>query len=247
MDGSQLQAQCALGQEQLMRMEYLDAGRTLAAAEEIAWNQRDFDALSRLYMPLQEARRQRRQRCGEGIVRLDLAAAGPADHIVARHIVENYPQGQLLVAGWGSIEPAREVRRLQAQLDLYVDTFLAAVYPVDGGRAIALVATEDATLPPADAMPLEELRLRLPPHSLILSQNELPTGMARGNVQTWAITMALWERLHTPFLAAADAQADLLRQIQGYRKTIEVDYACELAHQRLSDVAKELCKSAGPV
>ena len=243
MDGPQLQALCALGQQQLMRMEYLDAQRTLAAAEDVAWIQQDFDALSRLYMPLQEARRQRRQRCGEGIVRLDLVAQGPQDHIDGRHVIENYAHGQLLVAGWGSIAPAREVRRLQAEHDLYVDTFLAAVYPVDGGRAIAIVATEDADLPPADPMSPEELRRRLPPHSLILAQKQLPTGMIRGNVQTWALTMELWERLHTPFLAAADAQADPLRKMQDYRKTIEVDYACELAHQRLSDVARELCKS----
>jgi hypothetical protein len=243
MDGQPLQAQCELGQEQLMRMEYLAAGRTLAAAERVAWARRDFDALARLYMPLQEARRQRRQRCGEGIARLDLLAQGPADQIVGRDIVENYPNGQLLVAGWGSIEPARQVRQLQAERDLYVETFLAAVYPVDGGNAVAIVATEDSPLPPADPMPREELRRRLPPHSLVLSPDELPRGSARGNAQTWAIVMALWERLHAPFLADADAQSDPLRKIAGYRQTIEVDYACELAHQHLSDVARQLCKS----
>jgi hypothetical protein len=58
--------------------------------------------------------------------------------------------------------------------------------------------------------------------------------------------MALWERLHVPFLAAADAEANPLRKIAGYRQTIEVDYACELAHQHLADVARELCKAAQP-
>src|SRR5476651_2360561 len=66
MDSGQIQSLCQLGQEQLTRMEYLEAERTLAAAEKPAWDVRDFDALARLYMPLQEARRQRRQRCGEG-------------------------------------------------------------------------------------------------------------------------------------------------------------------------------------
>jgi hypothetical protein len=246
MDGRQLQAQCELGQQQLMRMEYLQAQDTLARAEQIAWRQRDFDALSRLYMPLQEARRQRRQRCGEGIIRLDLLARGPGDQVVGPEVVRNYPHGQLLVAGWGSIEPAREVRRLQAEQELYLDTFLAAVFPVDGAHVIAVVGMEDAALPSADPMSLQDLRRQLPPNSLILFPDQLPRGKIQGNAQTWGVVMALWERLHAPFLAAADAEADPLRKIAGYRQTIEVDYACELAHQHLADVARELCKAAQP-
>jgi hypothetical protein len=54
--------------------------------------------------------------------------------------------------------------------------------------------------------------------------------------------MTLWERLHAPFLAAADAQSDPIRKMDLYRRTIQVDYACELAHQKLSDVAKNLSR-----
>ena len=43
---SDLQQLCELGQEQLMRMEYLTAERTLERAEIIAWTNRDFVALS---------------------------------------------------------------------------------------------------------------------------------------------------------------------------------------------------------
>jgi hypothetical protein len=56
--------------------------------------------------------------------------------------------------------------------------------------------------------------------------------------------MGLWERLHLPFLAAADMQADPVQRIEHYRRTIRVDYACELAHQKLSDVARELGRAA---
>src|SRR6059058_2834830 len=140
MSADDLQARCELGQQQLMRTEYLDAEATLAAAEADAWAARDFDTLSRLYMPLQETRRQRRQRCGEGVVALDLIATGPQDQIDGRQIVENYPHGQLLVAGWGTIAPALKVRELQREHKLYVETFLAAVYPVaGGGRAVVIV------------------------------------------------------------------------------------------------------------
>src|SRR5438105_7803913 len=125
-ESDELQSFCERGQEQLTRMEYLQAERTLERAEEIALKLEDFDTLSRLYMPLQEARRQIRQRCGEGIVCLDLIASGPDDPISAQHVVENFPHGQLLVAGWGTIAPAIELRKLQQRHGLFVETFLAA-------------------------------------------------------------------------------------------------------------------------
>src|SRR5215204_6461416 len=100
-----LQDLCELGSEQLFQTKYLEAEATLARAEAQAWAARDWDTLARLYMPLQEARRQRRQRCGEGVVALDLIATGPEDAIDGRRIVENFPHGQLLVAGWGNIQP----------------------------------------------------------------------------------------------------------------------------------------------
>src|SRR3954451_14439359 len=125
-----LQDLCEQGSEQLVEMRYLEAEATLAQAEAEAWVARDWDTIARLYMPLQEARRQRRQRCGEGLVVLDLLAEGPDDRLEGRHVVEDYPHGQLLVAGWGTIEPAVRVRHLAESHMLYVETFLAAAYPL---------------------------------------------------------------------------------------------------------------------
>jgi len=142
-----LQSLCELGQQQLMRMEYLTAEKTLLRAEQIALQRQDYDTLARLYMPLQEARRQRRQRCGEGTICLDLIASGPADRIEGRHVVENFPHGQVLIAGWGSIEPAIQARALQVEHDLYLETFLAAAYPVSAGRAVVIVPLADVKLP----------------------------------------------------------------------------------------------------
>src|SRR5215204_1439736 len=118
-----LQELCETGQSKLMAMDYLGAEAALAEAERAAWAARDWDTLARLYMPLQEARRQRRQRCGEGAVTLDLLAGGANDHVDGRRIIENYPHGQLLVAGWGSAGPAIQIRRLQAEHNLFVETF----------------------------------------------------------------------------------------------------------------------------
>ena len=237
-----LQDLCALGQQQLARTEYLDAEATLVAAEQEAWRRRDFDTLSRLYMPLQEARRQRRQRCGEGVVALDLVAQGPEDEIDGRRIVENFPHGQLLVAGWGTFAPAAEVRRLQRELKLYVETFLGAVYPIGVGRVLVVAPLEDVALPDIHPGSIDDLIKRLPAHCLILSPDELPAGSRKGDTQTFAGVMAMWERLHAPFLAAADATTDPLQKIDGYRLTQRVDYGCELAHQKASDVARELAR-----
>jgi hypothetical protein len=244
MSPAALQDLCETGQSLLMETKYLEAERALRAAEHDAWAGRDWETLARLYMPLQEARRQRRQRCGEGTIVLDLLAQGPDDRVSGLHAVENFPHGQLLVAGWGSIEPALEVRRQQAAHGLYVEAFLAAVFPANGRRAVAVVPLEDAALPePIDRTPDELTRL-LPPHSIVLHEAELPKGSRRGDTKTFAETMALWERLHRPFLDAADAEVDPVLRIEGYRKTIHVDYASEFAHQRLSDVARELARQA---
>jgi len=240
-----LQDLCEIGQQQLTHMDYLLAEKTLAQAEAIASEQGDFDTLSRLYMPLQEARRQRRQRCGEGTVCLDLVATGPDDRIDGRHVVENYPQGQLLVAGWGTIEPAMRVRELQAKHDLYVETFLAATYPVGSGRALVIVPLSDVRLPAPEPRAIDSLLKLLPAHCIVMGESELPQGSHKGNAQTFAQVMSIWERLHAPFLASADATVDPLRKIEGYRRTIRVDYASELAHQRLSDAARKLrCTTA---
>ncbi len=225
-----------------MAMEYLAAERTLIRVEQLALERGDFDILARLYMPLQEARRQRRQLCGEGIVRLDLLASGPDDALDADQIVSEYPQGQLLVAGWCSIEPALRVRQLQSEQALYVETFLAAVYPVGDTRAVVIVPTTDVALPETPGQSIDQLIRRLPPHSIVMHENSLPSGQQRGTTATYAYTMSIWERLHQPFLAAADTQVDAMQKLRGYRRAIEVDYACELAHQKLSDVAKELAR-----
>jgi hypothetical protein len=211
--------QCELGQRQLMEMQYLQAEATLAAAEERAWEQRDFDTLTRLLLPLQEARRQRRQRCGEGIICLDILADGPEGEVDADRVVEEIPQGQILIAGWETITPAVRARQLQAERGLYLDIFLAAVNP----QGMVLFFPLEAASPAFELKP-----------------DDLPHGRQLGTPRTYGFVMSLWERLHAPFLAEADATPDLVTKIEGYRRTIQVDYACEFAHQRMADAIKQL-------
>ena len=225
-------------------MNYVEAERILAAAEGVAWKERDFDTLSRLYMPLQETRRQIRIRCGEGDVALDLFAPDPAAPMSAELILESFPFGQLLAAGWGSTWLARDVRRLARERKLCVETFLGAVYPTEEGLLIAVVPLEEPAVPDATERSREELQKSLPPNSLLLRAEELPRGFRRGTSETFAQVASLWERLHLPYLREADAEPDPLRRIELYRRTIAVDYACELAHQKLSATARELARAA---
>ena len=225
-----------------MQTRYLEAEATLVLAERMAMDAGDWESLARLYMPLQEARRQRRQRCGEGTVCLDLFAAAPDDLLNVQRIIERYPQGQLLVAGWGSIDPARRVRELAAEQRLYLETFLGAIYPAGASRMVVIVPLEDRPLPGPSDQPFNPVSRQIPPGCLVLNEQELPQGERQGTFETYGQVMALWERLHAPFLASADAEREPPRKIDGYRQTIRADYACELAHQKLSDVARGLAR-----
>ena len=66
------------------------------------------------------------------------------------------------------------------------------------------------------------------------------TGFTAVEPETYSEVMTMWEKLHSPFLAQADATAEPQRRIEAYRQTIRVDYACELAHQKLADAARFL-------
>jgi hypothetical protein len=225
-----LDAQCEDGQRQLMATQYLEAIATLSAAEESAWQAKDYSLLSRLYLPLQEARRQARQRCGEGVVNLGLISRGPADVLDPAAILAEFPHGQLLLAGWGSTEPAAQARRLAKAGKLYVESFLGAVFPVtDGSLAVVVVALEQDVLRDVRPRTVDELKGLLPANSLIFSSEELPSRPQQGTVETFAVVSQMWERLHLPFLQAADAETDPIRKMEEYRKTIRVDSACELA------------------
>lgn len=248
-----IQKLCFEGQNYLLATDYWSAEQVLIEAEQIALNNQDWDSLARLYMPLQEARRQRRQRSGEGIIKLDLVAHSERDQIDPDRCVEQYPHGQLLIAGFGTIEPAVQARRQVQSQKRYVDVFLSASYWVNGQIGVAIVPTEHVSLPEAGEYSLDELLRRLPAHSLFFPLKELPVGEYRGNAQTFARTMSWFEQLHQPFLAFADGISSPVLRIQGYRNVIQVDYACELAHQRLSDTARHLARqqatesSVGPV
>ena len=238
-----IQNLCEKGQESLGTQHYIEAEQLLVQAEREALRQEDWDSLARLYMPLQESRRQRRQKTSEGVICLDLVSDGPADFIEGRHVVENYPHGQLLVAGWGSIEPALQVRRLQGRFKLFVDVFLGAKFPlIGGGSAVVIVPHEHVLLPDLSPRRIADMPGAMPAHSIILRQEELPVGMQKPSDSLTSMVQAWWERLHGAFLADARRTHDPCKRIDAYRRVIRVDYACEFAHQELAVTARELTR-----
>lgn len=245
MSGRDIQQLCAAGQDHLSRTEYALAEKTLAEAEALAWQRRDMDALARLYMPLQEARRQKRQRSGEGRVQMDIISRGPGERIDARDVVEGCGEGQLLIAAWASLAPAVEARALAADRLLYLEVFLGAAYPTSEGVMVAVAPLAATAMPDASPRTPAELSAALPPHCLLMRADGLPPGRQRGTASTFSYVMSIWERLHAPFLAAADAADDPLRRIELYRRAIEVDAACEPAHQRIASLAAELARRGG--
>lgn len=222
MTPQQVQAALEQGERQLMQMQYLQAEQTLAEAERDAWNQHDFYALSRVYLPLQESRRQRRQRALDGPIRLDLVAQGAEDHLQANRVIENFRGGTVLVAGWMSLEPAIQTRRLATQQGLYLDVFLGAVYPLNGRRKI-WIARRWTDAAPAD-LASDDFSFDEPIVRISAAE--------------------LWERLHAQALAEAGAERNPLKQIEAYRKTIQIDYACERAHQNIAFLARDLHRQA---
>lgn len=240
--GMTLQELCEAGQTHLMRTDYLAAERLLAQAEQIAWESHDWDTLSRLYMPLQETRRQRRLVCGDGIVQLDLLAMSPTEQPNPNQLTD--ATGQFLIAGWKSLSPAIALRKLQQERNLYLETFLAAVYPTDGAKLILIAPTADAQLPKDLPATLDEARAAIPAGCLLIDPIDLPAGRQNGTADTFAFISALWERLHLPWLRDADTEPELETRIAKYRKVIEIDYACELAHQKLSAAARQLAQQS---
>ena len=170
----------------------------------------------------------------------------PGRRRIARHVLDNFSHGQLLVAGWGSIEPAVRVRELAAQHNLYLETFLAAAYPAGEGQVVAIVPLPEVHLPEATPRAIDEL---IPgfcrPIASCCRQGSFRREAAAGRMKPMHKSCRCG-RIHLPFLAAADHATEPVLKMEGYRKTIRVDAACELAHQKLPDVARQLMKLASP-
>ena len=233
-----IQSLCEHGQRALLATEYPAAERYLAAAESLAWAAKDYDALARLYMPLQEARRQRRQQSADG----PFVTRMLTDTMEAVELAGDSKRGQFIVAGRASIVPAVLLRMVAAQRGRLFDVPLAVAYRAEGQPFVLIVPTPDTPLPFDLEYTVDSLMRAIPPGSVLTPADALPPDQKCGDALTFGYMMSLWEKLHAPLLAAADALPDGDAKIEAYRATIRVDYACEFAHQRLSETARRLLR-----
>jgi hypothetical protein len=231
-----LQDLCERGSERLVATDYIGAERLLAQAEAIALADKDWDTLSRLYFPLQESRRQIRTRCAEGGISLDLESTG----WVA--FSDRYTHGQFLVPGEGTTGPGERLRETFRTRGLYAEAFLALSVSLPNGARIVAATPNPSRLTPT-ATSLEHVQRQLPPHSIVVGVSS-PNGETQNFPPTPASTTSLWQQLHLPFLALADAMPVSEPKLHAYRRVLDVDYACELAHQNAAAVARELARLA---
>jgi hypothetical protein len=236
MSTTELQEICERGQLELMQTRYLEAATTLSLAEQRAWDDYDFDTLSRLYLPLQEARRQIRQRCLENVV---LAMPSSAEELV--EVPGKYRQGELLLVGQGSIQPGVEMRQLASDQKLYLEVLLGAGYLIEAeAKSMVVIAPLPETqLPAGQTRTVADLKNALPFGCLLIDQSEL---VEIETSRAGEYVMSLWERLHAPFLSIANAKPDPVKKMDAYRLTLRVDPGCELAHQFLADIARGLAR-----
>jgi len=141
-----------------MQTDYLRAETALAEAEREAWAAEDGTRSPRLYMPLQETRRQRASSAAKGSSGSICWRQSADQKLDPAEILRQYPHGQLLVAGWGAIEPAILIREQATRVGLYVET--------SSPRSTRSVPA--ARKPPARAVviaPLPDVRMPLRRHS----------------------------------------------------------------------------------
>lgn len=235
-----LQSLCERGSERLVATDYVGAERLLAEAEAMALEAGDFDTLSRLYYPLQEARRQIRGKCVEAGVHLVIEGRVPLE---AEELARSLPEGSLLVAGAGSTAAGESLRRIYRERGSYAEVILGVTVRAGPDGTVTFATPLPASVPAGIPAAPEDVARRLPAHSVFV-------GMTSGDAEIAPVArtatgmMSLWEQLHLPFLAAADAMPTSELKLRAYRRAIEVDYACELAHQNAATVARELARPA---
>jgi hypothetical protein len=156
-------------------------------------------------------------------------------------LVEKYQSGLLLLGGFGTIEPAIELRRFARENKLYFEVFLGAVYPlIESTPALVIAPLEEVSMPSPERRTLADLEKLLPPRCLLFATDDIEAG-DKAVWSQWMISR--WEKLHWPFLTAAGRETDPIRRMEAYRLTIRVDPGCELAHQHLADTARRLARS----
>jgi len=193
------------------------------------WSKSEFETLSRLYMPLQEARRQRRQRCGEGnrLLRFDLLKVLAIQIPVQRVLGEVFFRPASSSPAGPAFNPHWKYAGFSRSSTCNVETFLAAVYPTTEARIIA-IAPENSPLASSRSASARIAPAAPPPaHAFLFAATASQGVLARALYQTYSQVMSMWESLHAPFLAAADAEPDPIKKNHAYRRTIGVDYACE--------------------
>jgi len=135
--------------------------------------------------------------------------SGSGDQIPVQRVLEKYSFRPVFFAGWASIQPALEIRRLSAVTDCTSRPSSPPFIQHTEGQVLA-IAPENSPLPAPEARPLESLRQLSPPHAFY--RRDSFQGFSPGLLSTYSQVMSMWESIHAPFLAAADAEPDPIKK-----------------------------------
>ncbi len=123
-----LNERCEEGQHLLIGTRYLEAIDVLLEAEALALAAEDFDASAGCTCRCRNASPSSAA-CGEGIVRLDILPIDGVDPEPVE-LLSLYPNGQLLIAGWGTCGPAVRFRAMAAEAKCTLRLFSRRHFPL---------------------------------------------------------------------------------------------------------------------
>jgi hypothetical protein len=214
-----LDTQMEQASEALARMDYLACESLCEAALGVAKAQRDWAYYSRILLPLQESRRQRRMVAAEGVIRLGTGTEGGGVSIWLNHL----PAGCLVVTHPHTRAEAARLQREARERRLFVEVLLAESKSTDGvwriGTFAGPAASIDVPAPPADCR-----------------EQWLPSGTACPAAAQWFLDAS--EKLGDVLLARVTATSPVQR-VDALEQCLLGAGDHEILHQRLADAAND--------
>jgi hypothetical protein len=251
---SYMERQWESGQRHLVAGRYVAARSDLQAAEAIAWREKDFRSLARLYLPLLEARRQIRYNAAEGaVVICPPGLSQTAEQRALRNFLRA-DSGTILLgcaAGCGPAGACRLAESVQ-YASRRTGRWLEALLLIDHGGEVRLSTQADPTF--AAGLPVEwtsdpkrmigastdgHLIVPLPPAGTYRAGDPLHAVARESLIVAWEALALKWQHRHP-----LRKNAQPWDEIAWLRRALRIDPACEPISMRLMSLVELMERSA---
>ncbi len=212
----------------LARMDYIACERLCQQALDAARRDGDWWTYSRILLPLQEARRQRRINASEGVLRLGSTSL-PVD---IGEWADQLTCGSIVLTRPHKVEHARALLERAREEGRYVEVLLAECSADSPTWRVVSFMTPDPSVTTAPAPPAEWRDKWLTPAGMaaVACENQHPSDYF----------LDLTEALGDQVIAAAMAEDDPMKQFERLERGLEVLTDHEKLHQRLTEAARRL-------